>query len=353
MKLSLRARITVMFVATTLGVGLALIGLVYAYLKLTPVPFLAQIPTPDDGLVIDGAVPITDEILRRVLLASAAALALLTAVAGLIGWFVAGLVIKPLREIAHDAATVTRGDLSARISHEGPADEVGELAAALNAMLDELADALERQRRFASNASHELKTPIATIQTMADVALAGGDDVPLRETLGRIREVNARAAETITALLQLANVDVRDRQEMNLAALCRDITRGQGVPVAAEPVTVTASPALVRQAVENLVRNGITHGEDASLTLTKVGQHAEIVVESGGPALDTAEIRTWVEPFARSQRTAGAGHGLGLALVDAIAKAHGGSLELTPRDGGGLAATLRLPAWTSCDAAHF
>lgn len=353
MKLSLRARITVMFVATTLGVGLALIGLVYAYLKLTPVPFLAQIPTPDDGLVIDGAVPITDEILRRVLLASVAALALLTAVAGLIGWFVAGLVIKPLREIAHDAATVTRGDLSARISHEGPADEVGELAAALNAMLDELADALERQRRFASNASHELKTPIATIQTMADVALAGGDDVPLRETLGRIREVNARAAETIAALLQLANVDVRDRQEMDLAALCRDITRGQGVPVAAEPVTATASPALVRQAVENLVRNGITHGEDASLTLTKVGQHAEIVVESGGPALDTAEIRTWVEPFARSQRTAGAGHGLGLALVDAIAKAHGGSLELTPRDGGGLAATLRLPAWTSCDAAHF
>jgi two-component system sensor histidine kinase VanS len=80
------------------------------------------------------------------------------------------------------------------------------------------------------------------------------------------------------------------------------------------------------------------------LTLTKVGQNAEIIVESGGPALDTAEIRTWIEPFARAQRTAGAGHGLGLALVDAIAKAHGGSLELTPRAGGGLAATLRLPA---------
>ena len=76
-------------------------------------------------------------------------LALLTAVAGVIGWFVAGLVIKPLRDFSHDAATVTRGDLSARISHQGPDDEVGELADALNAMLDELADALERQRRFA------------------------------------------------------------------------------------------------------------------------------------------------------------------------------------------------------------
>lgn len=70
--------------------------------------------------------------------------------------------------------------MSARISHQSPNDEVGELADALDAMLDELVDALERQRRFASNASHELKTPIATIQTMADVALAIGDDVALR-----------------------------------------------------------------------------------------------------------------------------------------------------------------------------
>lgn len=344
MKLSLRARITVMFLGTVLGVGLALIGLVYAYLKLTPVPFMAQIPTPDEGLVIDGAVPIADEVLRRVLVASLTVLALLTAVAGVIGWFVAGLVIKPLRDFADDAATVTRGDLNARISHQGPDDEVGELADALNAMLDELADALERQRRFASNASHELKTPIATIQTMADVALASGDDVVLRDTLVRVREVNARAADTVAALLQLANVDVRDRQELDLAALCRDIGRGQGVPVTAEAVTVAASPTLVRQAVENMVRNGITHGEDPSMTVAQVGRNAEITVESDGPQLDVAEVRTWVEPFARAQRTSGAGQGLGLAIVDAIAKAHGGSVELRPRAEGGLAVTLRLPA---------
>jgi len=129
-----------------------------------------------------------------VLVASLTVLALLTAVAGVIGWFVAGLVIKPLRDFADDAATVTRGDLSARISHQGSDDEVSELADALNAMLDELADSLERQRRFASNASHELKTPIATIQTMADVALASGDEQVLRDTLVRMREVNARAA---------------------------------------------------------------------------------------------------------------------------------------------------------------
>ena len=343
MRLSLRARITVMFVATVLGMGLALIGLVYAYLKLTPVPVMASFPGAEDGIVIDGAVPITSEILRRVLLASLSVLALLTLLAGVIGWFVAGLVIKPLRDIADDAASVTRGDLSARITHQGPDDEVGELADALNVMLDELAGAVERQRRFASNASHELKTPIATIQTMADVALTG-DDAGLRPTLTRVREVNARSADTVAALLQLANVDVRDRQRLDLAELCREVCTDRDVLADTVPVTVDASPTLTRQAVDNLLRNALTHGHDPALTLRKVGNFAEVTVESGGEAYSAAEVATWTEPFARAERTAGAGHGLGLALVDAIANAHGGSLVLAPRDGGGLVAKLSLPA---------
>lgn len=344
MRLSLRARITVMFVATVLGVGLALIGLVYAYLKLTPVPVMASFPGADDGVVIDGAVPVTDEILRRILLASLGALALLTALAGVVGWFVAGLVITPLRSIADDARTVTRGDLKARIDYDGPRDEVGELAEALNAMLDELADAVERQRRFAANASHELKTPIATIQTVADVALSG-DDADLRPALGRIREVNARNAATVSALLQLANVQVRDRAPVDLAAVCREVGAAHGMPVdTAEPLTVEASPTLIRQAVDNLARNAAIHGTGGSITLRRAGACAEITVESGGDQLDPAEVATWTEPFARARRTSGSGHGLGLALVKAIAKAHGGSVELAARAGGGLVVKLLLPA---------
>ena len=346
MRLSLRARITVMFVATVLGVGLALIGLVYAYLKLTPVPVMASFPGTDDGVVIDGAVPVTDEILRRILLASLGALALLTALAGVVGWFVAGLVITPLRSIADDARTVTRGDLSARIDYDGPRDEVGELAEALNAMLDELADAVERQRRFAANASHELKTPIATIQTVADVALSG-DDADLRPALGRIREVNARNAATVSSLLQLANVQVRDRAAVDLAAVCREVGAAHGMAVTvpdATPLTVEASPTLIRQAVDNLARNAAIHGTGGSIALRRVGAGAEITVESGGDPLDPAEVATWTEPFARARRTSGSGHGLGLALVKAIAKAHGGSVELAPRAGGGLVVKLLLPA---------
>ena len=343
MRLSLRARITVMFVTTVLGMGLALIGLVYAYLKLTPVPVTATFPTVEDGVIIDGAVPITSEILRRVLLASLSVLALLTLLAGVIGWFVAGLVIRPLRDIADDAATVTRGDLSARITHQGPDDEVGELADALNVMLDELAGAVERQRRFASNASHELKTPIATIQTMADVALTG-DDANLRPTLTRVREVNARSADTVAALLQLANVDVHDRRQLDMAELCKTMAAEHRIPADVEPATANVSPTLTRQAVDNLVRNALAHGENPVLTLRKRHKFVEVTVESGGARFTDEEVRTWTEPFARGERTAGKGQGLGLALVDAIASAHGGSVELAPRAEGGVVVKLLLPA---------
>lgn len=348
MRLSLRARITVMFVATVLGVGLALIGLVYAYLKLTPVPVVASFPGTEDGVLIDGAVPVADEILSRVLTASLVALALLTALAGVVGWFVAGLVITPLRSIADDARAVTRGDLSARIDYLGPHDEVGELAETLNAMLDELADAVERQRRFAANASHELKTPIATIQAVADVALSG-EDADLRPAVAQIREVNARNAATVSSLLQLANVQVRDRDAVDLAALCREAGAAHGVPVDAEPLAVVASPTLVRQAVDNLVRNAVVHGAPGTAQLALLRTpgtpgSAEITVSSGGDALDPAEVATWTEPFTRARRTAGAGHGLGLALVKAVAKAHGGSLQLAARTEGGLVVRLLLPA---------
>ena len=194
-----------------------------------------------------------------------------------------------------------------------------------------------------------MKTPIATIQTVADVALSG-DDADLRPAVAQIRKVNARNATTVSSLLQLANVQVRDRGTVDLAAMCRGVGAAHGVPVAVEPVTVEASPTLVRQAVDNLVRNAITHGASgtAQLALQRTSGTsaplAEISVTSGGDVLGPAEVATWTEPFTRARRTAGSGHGLGLALVKAIAKAHGGSLQLAARAEGGLVVKLLLPA---------
>lgn len=168
--------------------------------------------------------------------------------------------------------------------------------------------------------------------------------------MAQIREVNARNAATVSSLLQLANVQVRDRGTIDLAAMCREVGATHGVPVAVEPVIVEASPTLVRQAVDNLVRNAFTHGAPgtAQLALQRTSGTsaplAEISVASGGDVLGPAEVATWTEPFTRAHRTAGAGHGLGLALVKAIAKGHGGSLQLAARAEGGLVVKLLLPA---------
>lgn len=356
-RLSLRARITVMFVLTVLGVGLALIGLVYLYLKLTPVPFQAVLNEDDtSGAVIDAAVPITEEILRVVLTISLSVLGILTVLAGLTGWFVAGLVIRPLRDIAASAREVTSGKLATRVRYDGPHDEAAELADALNTMLDSLGAQVAAQRRFAANASHELKTPIATIQTMADVALEdpGAPKDELRETLTRVREVNAGQAETVTALLALADLEAGRKLELNpvnvskLAAVIANNHSIDNIDIDQELYT-SGDGELVRQAVDNLARNAVRHGTPgtADLRVYRNTQSAEptntvtIEVRNDGPHLTTEEIALLTEPFARART--GGGNGLGLALVRAIAQAHGGELTIVPGAVGGIVVKLELP----------
>lgn len=354
-RLSLRARITAMFVCTVAGVGLALIGLVYAYLKLTPVPFRAGFGPGEDAPVIDAAVPVTDEILHVVLTTSLAVLALLTALAGALGWFVAGRVLTPLRSIADDSRAVTTGALASgevtrRIDYDGPEDEVGQLAAALNAMLNALAAAIASQRRFAANASHELKTPIAAIQTMADVALSDPavDSAQLRRTLTRVREVNAGEAETVASLLSLANVQSGrplSMRRVDLSEICHRVARDRGLDetAIAPGVIIEGDAGLVHAAVDNLARNALSHGDPGTATLELAAaepNRATVVVRNAGRRWDPGELELLKEPFAAARTSKG--NGLGLALVDAIAKAHNAELTLAPRGGGGLEAGLRF-----------
>lgn len=348
MRLSLRARVTVMFVLTVLGVGLLLIGLVYAYLRLTPVPFQAEF-SGADGAVIDAAIPVTEEILQTVVTISLAVLAMLTVLAGAVGWFVAGRVLAPLRLIASDARAVTSGDTATRIAYSGPADEVGDLANALNSMLDSLAASLDAHQRFAANASHELKTPIATIQALADVTLSdpAATEEELRESLQRVREVNAGNAATVASLLTLAHVQSGrglQRGSVDLSEICRQVARLNGIErvEVADGVVVEGDAGLLTTAVDNLARNAVTHAEPdtSALTLTRVAGGARVEVASGGEVLSAEDAARMAEPFAGSRR--GRGHGLGLPLVAAIAASHGGGFEIQPLPGGGISAVISL-----------
>jgi len=334
--MSLRARITLLFVLTVAGAGGILIAVMYAYLKLTPVPFEAVFP---GDAAISGAVPVTDDILRVVLTVSLTTLAVLTVFAGAIGWFVAGWVLTPLSSIAHSARKVTAGDLSERTGYTGAADEVGDLANALDTMLDSLAASIASQQRFSANASHELKTPLATIQTVADVALSpNATETEMREALTQIRAVNSRSAETVSALLDLARAQTPAMSSFDITEICPGVH--------AAPVMVPGDPVLIRQAVDNLVRNAEIHGTEGSIQVKLLERESTVTVEvsNDGPAMSTEQLNELKEPFARgTARVTGPGHGLGLALVDAIASSHHGQLHLEPKPGGGVIARLRLP----------
>ena len=233
--------------------------------------------------------------------------------------------------------------------YEGPADDVGDLANAFDQMLDSLAASLDAQRRFAANASHELKTPIATIQTVADVALmqAGDSDPQLVDALRRIREVNARAGQTVQRLLAFARAEAAQPgsltgQPVDMVALCTEICAQYGVPlrVSGAPAAAAGDEVLLRQAVSNLVANAVEHGVAGTAVVTVEG--GAVVVENQGPTLDPGEVERLKEPFVRGAGRVAGSHGLGLSLADAIARAHGGNLHLAAREGGGLRADLAL-----------
>lgn len=347
--MTLRLRLTLVLVATVFGAGAVLTALVCAYLALTPVPLHVSLPGPE-GVLIDAAMPIPTSIITIVLATMLVALALLTALAGLVGWFVAGYALSPVRRIAAVAREVSDGDVAKRMHYEGPADDVGDLAHAFDTMLDSLAASLDAQRRFAANASHELKTPIATIQTVADVALmqaGSSSDAQLVDALRRIREVNARAGQTVERLLAFARAEAAQPgsltgQPVDLVTLCEEVCAQYGVPlrVPGSPVVVNGDEVLLRQAVGNLVGNAVEHGAPGTAEVV-VGE-GRVGVENQGPVLDSSEVERLKEPFVRGAGRVAGSHGLGLSLADAIARAHGGTLDLTPREGGGLRAELSL-----------
>ncbi|OIR43364.1 HAMP domain-containing sensor histidine kinase [Corynebacterium sp. NML120713] len=364
MSLSLRARTSWLFVATVFTAGLSLTAVVYLYLRLTPVPVQAVIEGagggPEvDGAFIDGSVPISHEVLNVMLGASLVALCVLTALAGAIGWFVAGVLLKPVRTIAATARLVSAGDLDQRFDYEGPADDVADLAHALDSMLESLANSIAARQRFASNASHELKTPIATIQTIADVALLD-PNAPveeLRDAIRDIRTVNASSAEMVTSLLNFSQAEAKvlEARDIDLTQLITSITMNtDSIDATIAPdLQVLGDEVLLRHAIQNLIDNARIHGADGAASVhahrTDSGDGVDVVVVNEGDVLNPATVGQLVEPFSRANaRVSGArrGHGLGLALVDTIARAHHGELTLEARpaeDGGGLVACMTLP----------
>ncbi|WP_423462280.1 sensor histidine kinase [Promicromonospora sp. MS192] len=373
-RLTIRARLTLSYAGLVTGCGAVLITLVYLYMRYVPSYRIAPAqellpedyqPTgpagraqPVDAIQITSA----EDFLSNLLTASAVALVVLAVLGGTVGWLVAGRIIRPLAAINAAANRASTGTLDHRIGLDGPADEIHDLAGTFDRMLASLERSFAAHRRFAANASHELRTPLATTKTMIDVALADpdADRADLRRLAERVGEVNRASVETVDALLDLAAadsgtaarapVDLTDLVHGVVIALADEAVDG-GVDLTAEgpPVAALGDPVLLRQAVTNLVRNGIRHNVPAGHVTVRVSADADracVTVTNSGPVVPQESLDALTEPFVRGAgraSTRGSGHGLGLAIVAAVTTAHEGTLALHPNPEGGLTVHLDLP----------
>jgi signal transduction histidine kinase len=279
--------------------------------------------------------------------------------ATVIGWAVAGRMLAPLKRITGTARRVSDESLAERIPVAGPHDELRELTETLNGMLDRLEGSFQSQQRFVANASHELRSPLTVIRAEAEVALANPepDLEELRGMAEAVIDASSRTETLLAGLLILARSqpDLLRSRPVDLEAAVRSAVedaegdaRREGVTLQARlgPATVEGDPALLERVAANLIENGIRYnrpgGFVAVSTRAGIGS-VELRVENSGPPIDAVAAARLTEPFERLGRDAdGRGAGLGLSIVSAVSRAHGGSLSIVPRAGGGLIVSVRL-----------
>jgi signal transduction histidine kinase len=302
-----------------------------------------------------------DSALRTLLTQGGGALAVVCAVATAFAWLVAGRLLQPLHKMTEtarriaDAPAADRG-LHERISLDGPRDEVKELADTFDLMLARLDHSFDSQRRFIANASHELRTPLTLNRTLLEVALESSPEIrQLGETL---LAVNTRHERLIEGLLLLARSerDVTERSYVDLADIVEHVAAQVppgAVSIRTEPgeAPTEGNPVLLERLVQNLVENGVRYNipEDGWVLVesaTSSDGSAVLRVSNTGPVVPRYDIPSLFEPFHRhgaDRLSTTSGAGLGLSIVRAVARAHGGTVHADPRDDGGLVVTVTLP----------
>ncbi len=282
-----------------------------------------------------------------------------------IAWLLAGAALRPVEHMRLDAAAISAGEPGRRLPVPATGDEIARLGATLNSMLERMESALERERRFVDDASHELRTPLAILKAELDLALGKSrTHGELLAALHSAAEESDRVGRLAEDLLVLARADrggLRVRPvQLDLSALLAEVSdsfktvasdRGISIERRVPPhMQARVDPVRIRQAVFNLLDNALRHSP-AQGTVELCAEQGDglisVNVLDSGNGFALAFIDHAFEPFARadsSRARSEGGAGLGLAIVRAIAKAHGGTAVASNRDAGGAQVTLTLRA---------
>jgi signal transduction histidine kinase len=305
--------------------------------------------------------------LNQLLIESGIALGIMAVASVGLGWLMAGRVLSTLRTITAAARRISARSLHQRIGMTGPDDELKELGDTFDQLLGRLDASFRAQRQFVANASHELRTPLARQRTLLEVALRDrqATEASLRTACERALAAEQQQEHLIAALLTLARGErgLDTFEPFDLAVLAGDVLAARAddaqaaqLSVAARlrPAATAGDPALAERLVANLVDNAIGYNAAGGQVTVTTGCRAGrpfLAVTNSGPVIPPDQLGRLFRPFQRMDpaRRAPGGLGLGLAIVHAIAAAHGADLQAVTRAAGGLAIEIRWGAAGSTD----
>ena len=316
--------------------------------------------------VQQAAAGLRNDTLDQLLIESGVALGIMAVASVGLGWLMAGRVLSPLRTITAAARRISARSLHQRIGMSGPDDELKELGDTFDQLLGRLDASFRAQRQFVANASHELRTPLARQRTLLEVALRDkqATNASLRTACERALAAGEQQERLIAALLTLARgergLDAFEPFDLGAVATgalaaVRDEAGARGVTVTAD---LGAAPALgdsrlAEQLVANLADNAIRYnmaGGQVEIGTGDRDSQAFLTVSNTGPVIPPDQLGRLFQPFQRlDPGRSGSGPergglGLGLAIVSAIAAAHGAELRAVTRAAGGLAVEVVFPA---------
>ena len=284
--------------------------------------------------------------------------------------YVIQIGMRPLENVEKTAEQIASGDLSARLPDAKPNTEVGRLVSSLNTMLARIEESFAartesegRLRRFVADASHELRTPLTAIRGFAELhrqgAVTGESDT--KELVARIERESVRMSSLVEDLLILARMDQGPKMEIkpvNLSEVVTDAVESARAAGPGHPIKLTAGNEIyalgdanrIHQVVANLLANARVHtpvGTQITVEVIHLDKEVQVVVADNGPGLSEANREKIFERFYRvdpsRQRTGTEGSGLGLSIVDAVMRSHGGHVSVDSKLGEGSTFTLHFP----------